>query len=292
MLVLGGGSNVLFAGDYDGLVVRCQFREIEVLRLAGGQVEVIAGAGLAWDHLVGYCVDRGWSGIENLSLIPGSVGGAPIQNIGAYGVEFSCCFAWLEALDLQTGRLKRMESRDCRFAYRDSRFKADWRDRFLILRVAVRLGPTEPVFDYPSLREELALGDVNRPTCAMVRSAVIAIRNRRLPNPALVGNAGSFFKNPVVDTERLETLLSADRDLPAFALSEGGYRVPAGWLVENCGWKGVSRGGAGVSSTHAIVLINRGGAEGREILALAAEIEASVQARFGIQLEREVRVIH
>lgn len=291
VLVLGSGSNLLFARDFGGLVVRCRFKEIEVSSLGGGKVEVAAGAGLPWDWIVRYCVHRGWSGLENLSLIPGSVGAAPIQNIGAYGVEISSCFSWLEALDLQSGELHRMGPAECCFSYRDSRFKSDWKDRFLVLRVAFRLGGQLPVTDYPSLQAELSRAGITKPTATSIRRAVIAIRQRRLPDPARVGNAGSFFKNPVVDAERLSMLRKEWPELPAFETGDGHYRVAAGWLVESCGWKGIQRGSVGVSEDHALVLINCGSAQGHEILALATEIELSVKARFNLRLEREVRVI-
>lgn len=289
-LILGGGSNLLFTGDIDGTVLHPAFKGIDVLDTSGGQVTVRAMAGETWDDLVAASVENGWGGVENLSAIPGSVGACAVQNIGAYGVEVGTRIDHVRAIDLATGETVALPADACGFGYRSSRFKGRWAGRFLITAVVFQLS-RRPRFmlDYPGVREAVAaLGAVNLRT---VRQAIIDIRRRKLPDPAVTGNAGSFFKNPVVGAGVLARLRARHPDLPHYPQADGRFKLAAGWLIDRCGWKGRHLGSAGVHDRQALVLVNRGRATGREILALAGKIHDSVEAAFGIDLEREVTVV-
>jgi UDP-N-acetylmuramate dehydrogenase len=292
LLILGGGSNLLFTRDFDGLVVKNSIPGIELLREDAEHVWLRAGAGEVWHELVLHCVGRNWSGLENLSLIPGQVGAAPMQNIGAYGVEMESTCESVEAVDIATGEAATFSKRDCEFGYRDSVFKHRYKDRFLITAVTFRLAKT-PHFEvgYGDVRRTLDEMSVGELSIRAVSDAVIRIRSSKLPDPKVIGNAGSFFKNPVVPREQFERIAAMHHGLPHYPLRDGSVKVPAGWLIERCGWKGRVVGQAGVHDRQALVLVNRGGASGDEILRLARDIQDSVRDRFGIDLVPEVNLV-
>jgi len=291
-LVLGGGSNILFSRDFAGLVVKNSIPGIEVLAESEEHVRVRAAAGEAWHDLVMFCVERDLGGLENLSLIPGLVGAAPIQNIGAYGVDMAETCESVEALHLATGERALFAAADCEFGYRDSIFKRKHRGQFLITGVTLRLSRT-PSFRiaYGDLQRTLDEMRVSELTVKAVSDAVIRIRSAKLPDPRVAGNAGSFFQNPVIAGEDFERLAVRHPRLPGYPQEDGAMRVPAGWLIEACGWKGKTLGRAGVHAAHALVLVNRGGATGEEVLRLAAAIQRSVQETFGIDLVPEVNLV-
>ena len=291
-LVLGGGSNLLFTRDFDGLVVKNAIAGIEVQREDAEHVWVRAGAGEIWHQLVLYCVDRGFAGLENLSLIPGQVGATPMQNIGAYGVEMESVCESVEALDAMTAERVVFTHVECEFGYRESVFKHRYKNRFFITAVTFRLNKT-PKFEvgYGDVRRTLDEMGVHDLTIKAVSDAVIRIRSSKLPDPKVMGNAGSFFKNPVVSRPQFEALQAANPGLPNYPQADGSVKVPAGWLIEQCGWKGHVSGHAGVHDRQALVLVNRGGATGAEIYHLALEVQASIRERFGIELVPEVNLI-
>ena len=289
-LVLGGGSNVLFAGDYPGVVILPCAAGVAAQEDAESVV-VTAAAGHDWRRLVDYAVARGWGGIENLSLIPGSVGAAPIQNVGAYGAQLSDVFVDLRAAPLDGGEPRTMDGAACAFGYRDSVFKRSLRDRMLITDVRLRLRKRPRLnLEYAGVRQELARMAVADPTVADVRRAVVRLRRRKLPDPDLLPNAGSFFKNPVLTPERYALVRERCPQIAGVAAGRG-YKVPAAQLIEACGLRGRRFGRAGVAERHALVLVNHGGASGADLLAAAAAVEAAVMERFEVRLEREVRVI-
>lgn len=290
VLPLGGGSNVLFTAPWPGWVLRLAIDGIEVLADDGDAVEVVAGAGVVWHDFVLHTLDAGWGGLENLALIPGSIGASPMQNIGAYGTEIQDRFLWLDAISREDGRLQRFHPADCAFGYRESVFKTTERDRWVIVRVAFRLERSAPVSVSYGALESTLLEAGHRPpfTRRQVADAVIAVRRSKLPDPAVLGNAGSFFKNPVVSAEQHAALLAEHPDIAAYPLPDGTVKLAAGWLIDRAGWKGHDRGTHGVHDRQALVLVNRGGAQGEEVWQLSAEIQEDVRARFGVELEREV----
>jgi UDP-N-acetylmuramate dehydrogenase len=292
-LVLGGGSNVVFTKDWPGTILLNRIGGIEVVRTFKHCVWVRAGGGVPWHDLVTWAVASGYGGLENLSLIPGTVGAAPIQNIGAYGVELKDVFVRLEAVDLQSGQRRFFRHADCRFGYRDSIFKGVLKGKYAITRVTLRLhkSPHRLKLGYGDLQRQLSGSGVQKPSIADVAEAVIAIRRSKLPDPALLGNCGSFFKNPEISQEDWARLQASWPDAPHFPLAQGRIKVPAGWLIEQCGWKGHREGSVGVYERQALVLVNLGGATGAAVAALAAAIQASVQEKFGISLEAEVNLI-
>jgi UDP-N-acetylmuramate dehydrogenase len=290
-LILGGGSNILFKNDFEGLVLKSNFQGITHSFINSNQLIVTAGAGENWDALVQFCVNNKWGGLENLSLIPGSVGASPIQNIGAYGVELKDVFSHLEALDLQTFEIRRFSHEECGFAYRNSVFKNELKNRFLITSVSFILS-TKPLFNlsYPALRDEIMKSGLET-TLKSVADAVVRIRQSKLPDPEQLGNAGSFFKNPVVDSAKFDSLKSEHPLIPSFSQQDDMVKIPAAWLIEQCGWKGKRFGDAGVHTLQPLVLVNYGRANGLEILDLAGRIRESVFNRFNILLEAEVNII-
>ena len=291
-LILGGGSNVLFTADFDGAVLCNRIGGIEVVAEDADHVYLRAGAGVVWDDFVNHCIERGLGGVENLVLIPGSVGASPMQNIGAYGVEVRDVFHSLDAVHLEDGAIRTFAATECAFGYRESVFKRACRDQYAILAVTFRLS-RRPRFvtEYAPVRQELERMKVETLTPRVVARAVVNVRTSKLPDPKVVGNAGSFFKNPTIPAARFEALRRAHAEIPGFAMEDGRMKVPAGWLIERCGWKGFREGDAGCYPKQALVLVNYGRARGREILALADRIAASVRERFGIDLEREVNII-
>ena len=291
-LILGGGSNVLFAGDVAGSVILNRVTGRKIIEDSGSQVLVEACGGENWHQLVLWCLEQGLSGIENLSLIPGQAGAAPIQNIGAYGVELADVFDSLQALDLETGEFREFDRSDCQFAYRGSRFKSADADKYLITRIRLRLqrGFT-PKLAYAGLAEELQSMGVEQATAKQVSDAVVRIRQRKLPDPDITGNAGSFFKNPIVGSTVADMLKRDFNELPVYAAENGKTKLSAAWMIDQCGWKGHREGDAGVSEQHALVLVNHGNASGRQLLDLANAIGESVKSRFGIDLKPEPKII-
>ncbi len=291
-LIIGGGSNLLFAGDAPGAVIAMATHDLRVLSDDGVQALVRADAGVAWHPLVMWTLDQGLCGLENLALIPGTVGASPIQNIGAYGTEVGEFIHVVEALDRRRGTRVRLDRDACAFAYRDSVFKHD-ADRYLVTAVEFLL-PRAPALrlDYAGIRDELGAMGIADPTARDVGNAVIRIRQRKLPDPAVVGNAGSFFKNPIVSQAQADALLVDYPTLPVFRGDAAHNRkLSAAWMIEACGWKGHRDGDAGVSAAHALVLVNHGEATGAQLLLLARKIAASVQARFGVAIEPEPKII-
>lgn len=291
-LVLGGGSNILLTGDIDGIVLHNAIKGIEQVDEDEEHVYVRVGAGENWAGFVDYCIGRDWAGLENLSLIPGSVGAAPMQNIGAYGVELEGVFLELDAWSLADRKVQTFTLGDCEFGYRDSVFKGRYRDQFIILGVTLRLRK-QPIFHtgYGALQEELQRMKISELSIRAISQAVIAIRRSKLPDPAQIGNAGSFFKNPIVPNDEFARLQAQFPDIVGFPDPLGEYtKLAAGRLIEQCGWKGYRRGDAGVYERQALVLVNYGNASGAEINRLGEEIAASVAQKFGIVLETEVNI--
>ncbi len=291
-LILGGGSNVLFVGDVEGSVILNRVTGRKIVEDSDNEALVEACGGENWHQLVLWSLDQGLSGIENLSLIPGLAGAAPIQNIGAYGVELSDVLDSLQALDLKTGEFHEFSRSDCQFDYRDSRFKSADAGRFMITCIRLRLQREfTPMLAYAGLGEELQSMGIEHVTAKQLSNAVIRIRQRKLSDPETTGNAGSFFKNPVVDSAVADMLKRDFSELPVYAAENGKSKLSAAWMIDQCGWKGHREGDAGVSDQHALVLVNHGNASGRQLLDLANAIGASVKSRFGIDLKPEPRII-
>ncbi|ROM85765.1 UDP-N-acetylenolpyruvoylglucosamine reductase [Pseudomonas brassicacearum] len=287
LLVIGGGSNLLLTGDIDALVLRMASRGVRLLSDDGERVVVEAEAGEPWHPFVQYTLAQGWSGLENLSLIPGTVGAAPMQNIGAYGVEIKDVFAGLTALDRHTGQQREFSLEECRFAYRDSLFKQQ-AGRWLILRVRFALSRAAHLhLEYGPVRQRLTEQGIDQATPMDVSRAICSIRSEKLPDPAVLGNAGSFFKNPLVPAEHVAQLKVQYPDLVAYPQPEGQLKIAAGWLIERAGWKGFREGDAGVHALQALVLVNYGAATGPQLLDLALRIQKDIAERFQVELEME-----
>jgi len=291
-LIIGGGSNLLLTTDFSGLVLHIATQGIAITGEDEQHIFVTAQAGENWHAFVQWTLAQGLPGLENLSLIPGSVGASPIQNIGAYGSELADFFDSLTAFDMTSGELVHLSKMDCAFAYRDSIFKHALRDRAIILEVRFALPKSwQPNLRYAELAAELASRDMANPSAQEIADAVIAIRTRKLPDPAKVGNAGSFFKNPVVSAEQRNSLLAQYPALVSYPQADGSYKLAAGWLIDQCGWKGRSIGAAGVHENQALVLVNRGGATGADVLRLSNKIREEVQAKYGVMLEAEPLIV-
>lgn len=291
LFVLGGGSNVLFMSDLDRVVLRNAIGGIQVLDEDTMRVRVKVGGGMVWHQFVLYAVSKGWGGIENLSLIPGTVGASPIQNIGAYGVELKDVFDGLEAIHVISGEKRTFNAAECEFGYRDSVFKRAYRGQWIITAVVFKLWKQGEVnTSYGDIKRVLAELGVSKPGIADVSRAVIQIRQQKLPDPAMIGNAGSFFKNPEVAIDFFAALKERFPNLPGYLL-ENSVKVPAGWLIEQAGWKGHRSGNVGVHERQALVLVNFGGARGVEVQQLATQIQESVNAKFGIFLTPEVNYV-
>ena len=257
-----------------------------------GEVWLRCGSGETWDDVVALCVQRGWYGAENLSLIPGDVGASAVQNIGAYGTEVKDIVERIEAVDVGTGQMVEIAASECQYGYRDSRFKHEWHQRFFITAVTYRLSLSfEPRLDYGNIREMLAQRGITQPTAAQLRQVIIDIRNAKLPDTKVEGNAGSFFVNPVVSREKYEQLAAEYPGMPHYTTDDGREKIPAGWLIEQCGWKGRTLGRAGVHHRQALVLVNKGGATGEEVLRLCETVKADVRSKFGIEIHSEVNII-
>lgn len=289
--ILGGGSNVLLTQNLAGTVLLNQILGKEVVFENEEEVHLALGGGEPWHEAVLFAVEHHWGGIENLSLIPGTVGAAPIQNIGAYGVELKDVFLSLEAVHLATGKTETFTALQCAFGYRDSIFKREAKNKYLIARVVLRLSKNPvPKTTYGPIQEELErMGCAAQPTIQEVSEAIIRIRRSKLPDPKEIGNAGSFFKNPVVQNMQYDEVKEKYPDMPSYDVPEG-KKIPAGWLIEQCGWKGFQKGSVGVHAKQALVLVHFGGAKGSDILQLAEEIIDSVQQKFGIRLQPEVNI--
>jgi UDP-N-acetylmuramate dehydrogenase len=290
VMILGKGSNILFTDNYNGTIIHSETGGINIEEKSTDYVIVSAGAGVEWDSFAEWTVDNGFGGIENLSLIPGTVGAAPVQNIGAYGVEVKETIEKIRTVAVENGSIREFNKEECCFGYRSSIFKTDLKDKYLVTRVFFKLS-TKPSLNliYGSLvNEAAALGGAS---LRNVREAVIKIRSSKLPDPEVIGNAGSFFKNPVVDISTAETLRKRYPQIPCYDDSSGGIKLAAGWMIEQCGWKGKRSGHAGVHDKQALIIVNYGEASGSEILNLSEEIRKSVWYRFEVELEREVEVV-
>ena len=291
-LILGGGSNILFTQDYPGTILHNQLSGIELIDENEAHVWVKAGGGVVWHEFVLHCIEHNWGGIENLSLIPGSVGASPMQNIGAYGVEIKDVFHSLEALEIATGTLRTFDREACRFGYRESVFKRELKNQYVITSVTFKLDKTHTLHtSYGAINDELAAMGITYPTIRDVSNAVIRIRQSKLPDPNEIGNAGSFFKNPVVPNELVEKLTQIYPSIPVYPVDERTSKIPAGWLIEQDGWKGKRFNDFGVHAKQALVLVNYGQAKGQEIYDLSTQIIYSVRNRFGIELDREVNLV-
>ena len=292
LLILGGGSNLLLTQDFNGLVLKNEIKGITVSAKEDTSVVLKVGAGEVWHDLVLYTIEHGYHGLENMSLIPGSVGASPMQNIGAYGVEIKDVFEKLEALEIQTGEMQTFSKDACAFGYRESVFKRALKGKYIITHVYFRLSLSEKVSThYGAIESELTKQGISNPTSKDVSNAVIAIRSSKLPNPKELGNAGSFFKNPVVPIETYNRIKEVYLDAPSYPIDEKSVKVPAGWLIETAGWKGKQVGACGVHKNQALVLVNYGGATGNEIYKLSTEIIEDIVQKFGITLEREVNIL-
>ena len=292
ILILGGGSNILFTKDYDGAVLKNEIKGIELQHEDADHVYVKVGAGENWHQFVLHCINHNWAGVENLSLIPGNVGASPIQNIGAYGVELDDVFWSLEAFHLFEKRIHTFTREDCEFGYRNSIFKERYKDQFAIISVTFQL-KKKPIFhtDYGAIAEELEKMGVTDLSIKAVSQAVINIRSSKLPDPKKIANAGSFFKNPEVSTEKYEALKLQFPNIVTYPLAKGTVKLAAGWMIEQCGWKGYRKGDAGCHAKQALVLVNYGNATGKEIYDLSADILNSVKNKFDVVLEREVNIV-
>ena len=291
-LVLGGGSNVVLAGAFDGVVWLMRLQGRRLVRQDAQAFYVEAAAGEVWHDFVAWTLQQGWPGLENLALIPGTVGAAPIQNIGAYGLELAEYVERVRAVDLGTGESREFDAAACQFGYRDSFFKNQGRGRFLIVAVTFRLPKQwQARANYADVAHALTARGIGQASAQDIFDAVVEIRRSKLPDPAVIGNAGSFFKNPVVPAAQFETLKAREPGLVSYVQADGRFKLAAGWLIDQCGWKGRALGAAGVHPRQALVLVNRGGADGPAILALAAAIRASVHQRFGVELEAEPVVV-
>jgi UDP-N-acetylmuramate dehydrogenase len=288
-LLIGAGSNLLLTQDFDGTVVHSAIKGVENQQ----DSRIRCGSGEMWDEVVAWCVGHGLYGAENLSLIPGEVGASAVQNIGAYGAEVKDLIETVEAVEIGSGKLCVFSREECQYGYRDSRFKHEWKNKYLITHVVYRLSNDESrqSTEYGNIRSELDRRGIQTPTAAQLRQVVIDIRNAKLPDPKVTGNAGSFFMNPVVSRQKYEQLLAEYPDMPHYYIDADHEKIPAGWMIDQCGWKGRSLGRAGVHDRQALVLVNRGGATGKEIVTLCETIRKDVRERFGIDIHPEVNII-
>lgn len=286
-LIIGSGSNLLLTGDYDGIVVHSAIRGIEE-----HDAMVTAGSGETFDQLISWCIAHGLYDLINLSLIPGDVGASAVQNIGAYGVEVAQYINKVEAVEIATGKVVTILAAECGYAYRQSLFKTEWKNLYLITRVTYQLSTVfEPHIDYGNIRAELERQGIASPSPEQLRQVIIDIRRSKLPDPDVEGNAGSFFVNPIVQRSLFEELLTHYPDMPHYPVDDEHVKIPAGWMIERCGWKGKSLGRAGVHSKQALVLVNRGGATGNDVVTLCRQIQHDVKAMFGVEINPEVNIV-
>lgn len=292
LLVLGGGSNMLFRKDYEGITIKNEITGISVIEENEESVLLKVGAGEVWHNFVLYSIEHNLGGIENLSLIPGSVGASPMQNIGAYGVEIKDVFDSLEAIEIATGELHTFSHQDCQFGYRESVFKKELKGKYIIVSVSYKLSKQPKLnTSYGAINSELATRGITQPSIKDVSDVVIAIRQSKLPDPKEIGNAGSFFKNPVIPKSHYIALQKTYENIPSYPVSKDTVKVPAGWLIDNAGWKGKTIGEYGVHKNQALVLVNYGKANGNDIFQLSEDIIADIYKRYQIKLEREVNII-
>ncbi|MBD3631235.1 MAG: UDP-N-acetylmuramate dehydrogenase [Cyclobacterium sp.] len=292
LFVLGGGSNILLLEDLDAVVLKINIQGIDSIREDGEQVILKVGAGVVWHDLVKYSIEMGLSGLENLSLIPGTVGAAPMQNIGAYGVEIKSVFDHLEAMEIASGQSRVFTGQDCRFGYRESIFKNKLKGKYIITHVAFRLSKNhEPNINYGDIRLTLKEMGNAYPSPANISEAVVKIRQQKLPDPKELGNAGSFFKNPTIPQVDFNQLKNQYPEIPGYPIEDNMVKIPAAWLIDTAGWKGKRWGAVGVHEKQPLVLVNYGGGTGTDILELSGKIQADIVAKFGIQLEREVNTV-
>ena len=293
LLILGGGSNILLTKNFDGLTLINEIKGFEVTKNDGDSVIVKSGAGEIWHEFVLKCIENNFSGVENLSLIPGSVGASPMQNIGAYGVEIKDVFESVEAYHIPTGELHTFSKEECEFGYRESVFKRKYKGQYVIISVSYKLSLSAPKVNtsYGAIESELKEMNISTPSIKDVSQAVINIRSSKLPNPKEIGNAGSFFKNPVISKELFDKLFVEFPTMPNYPAENDGKKIAAGWLIEQCGWKGKTLGHYGVHKLQALVLVNYKGATGTEIYDLSSSIIKDVEDKFGITLEREVNIL-
>lgn len=290
-LVLGGGSNILFTKDFEGLIVYINIQGVDHV-VEGDDVRVNSGAGVVWNNLVQYCVNNGFAGIENLSLIPGTAGAAPVQNIGAYGVELKDVFHSCVAFDTITNEFRSFEKEECKFGYRESLFKGEEKGRYIITSLSLKLSNTAEInTSYGAIEQELRNRAISTPSIKDISDVVSAIRVSKLPDPSTIGNSGSFFKNPVIHATQFVELQSAFLDIVHYPVHPDKVKLAAGWLIEQCGWKGMKVGNTGTWKNQALVLVNHGEASGKEVYELSEAIIDSVYGKFGITLEREVNVL-
>jgi UDP-N-acetylmuramate dehydrogenase len=292
LLILGGGSNILFTKDFDGLVILNNIKGKEIIDQNHQSVFLKIGAGENWHELVMYCIDNGWGGIENLSLIPGNTGTAPMQNIGAYGVEIEETFVELEALEISSGKIIKFNNSDCEFGYRESVFKNKMKNQYIILNITLELNKN-PVLNinYGDVKAILENQNINSPSIKDVSNAIISIRQSKLPDPKKIGNSGSFFKNPIVSLNQLELIKKKYPNVVNYKIKEDEFKIAAGWMIERAGWKGMKFKNYGVHEKQALVLVNYGLAKGMEIFNLSEKIILDIKDKFGITLEREVNII-
>lgn len=291
-LIIGSGSNLLLTSDFEGIVVHSAIKGIKKQCCEDGSTLIRCGSGELWDDVVAWCVGEGFGHLVNLSLIPGEVGASVVQNIGAYGSEVSEFVASIEAVEIATGEVVTIAPDDCDYGYRKSKFKTVWKNKYLITAVEYRLLPsTELNVEYGNIRTELERKGITRPTADDLRQTIIAIRQAKLPDPAIEGNAGSFFMNPIVPREKYEELAASYEGMPHYDIDDDHVKIPAGWMIEQCGWKGKSLGNAGVHAKQALVLVNRGGATGEEVVKLCEAIQHDVKEKFGINIYPEVNII-
>lgn len=292
LLIIGKGSNLLLTHDFDGTVLHSTIMGKEVVDAEGDSVFLRCGSGETWDDVVAHCVENGWYGAENLSLIPGDVGASAVQNIGAYGTEVKDLVYKVEAVELSTGHTVTFYNADCAYAYRDSVFKHELKNKYVITYVTYKLSVVfKPHLDYGNIRASLQSLGIDHPTARQLRDVIIDIRRSKLPDPEIMGNAGSFFVNPIVSRHKYQQLAMAYPDMPHYDVSDDEVKIPTGWMIEQCGWKGRSLGQAGVHSRQALVLVNLGGASGNDIVNLYKRIANDVQNKFGIDIHPEVNVI-
>lgn len=308
LLIIGGGSNLLLTKHFEGTVLHSAIKGREVLlsekrimktekcltasHTEDDEVLVRCGSGEVWDDVVAWTIERGYYGMENLSIIPGEVGASAVQNIGAYGAEAKDIIYKVEAVEVATGCEVEFMNADCEYGYRQSRFKKDWKDRYVIHHVTYRLSKTfTPRIEYGNIKAELAVLGISTPTALQVRNAIISIRNSKLPDPKVQGNAGSFFMNPIVPRSKYEALAVQYPGMPHYDVDADSVKIPAGWMIDQCGWKGRAMGSAAVHDKQALVLVNRGGAKGADIVALCDEVRRSVRERFGIDIYPEVNFV-
>ena len=292
LFILGGGSNILLTKDVDSLVIKNDIKGIEILKEDDDTVEIMAGGGENWHEFVMFCVAREYGGVENLSLIPGNTGAAPMQNIGAYGVEIKDTFQYLNAFHIQSGEIHQFNNNDCQFGYRESIFKNKFKGEYIILNIVLKLSKKPRInSSYGDIEKKLIEWDINNPSIKDISDAVISIRESKLPNPTKIGNSGSFFKNPIINSEQFKTLLDKYPNVVYYKMDNALFKIAAGWLIDNAGWKGKTFNNYGIHKKQALVLVNYGGARGSDINDLSEKIIDDIHEKYNIKLEKEVNIL-